>query len=195
MRWQRQEQSLPKRELAEVYTQTLQTAKHQTRCKILKAGIAAVLAACLLLVAYYIPLGHLICVWNMNGHTTGEVAALFTIGSREDRRTAQPIMDLAEKAFSSVDLTEAEAEHAYGKLSRYAFPTDVYDDVVDENHTLELLSAHFKYNQGLIWVYYSQEGLDRSGERTTGSFQVESLWKLCRGEDGRWQIYDIKEYP
>lgn len=195
MRCQREEQPLPKEELAEVYTQTLQTAKHQSRRKLLKAGIAALLAVCLLLVAHYVPLGHLIRVWGMNYHTTGEAAALFTIGSREDRRTAQPIMDLAEEAFSSIGMTEAEARSTYGKLSRYVFAADVFDDVVAERHTLELLSAHFQDNQGLIWVYYSQEGLDRNGERITGSFQVESLWKLCREEDGQWRIYDIKEHP
>ena len=195
MRCQREERPLPKQELAEVYTQTLQTAKCQNRRKLLKAGIAALLAACLLLVAHYVPLGHLIHAWSMNYYTTGEVAALFTIGSREDRRTAQPIMDLAEEAFSSIGMTEAEAKRTYGKLSRYVLSTDVFGDVVSEHHTLELLSAHFQYSQGLIWVYYSQEGLDQNGERITGSFQIESLWKLCKEEDGQWYVCDIKEHP
>ena len=61
MRCQRQEQPLPKQELAEVYTQTLRTAKRQSRRRILKVGIAAVLAACIQLAAYYIPLLNL-CV-------------------------------------------------------------------------------------------------------------------------------------
>ena len=55
------------------------------------------MAACFLLAASYIPLGHIICVWSVNDHTTGEVAALGTIGSREDRRQAQPIMDLGKR--------------------------------------------------------------------------------------------------
>ena len=88
------------------------------------------------------------------GVTTGEVAALFTIGSREDRRQAQPIMDLAEEAFSSIGLTETEAKRAYGKLSRYTYNKDIYADVAAEHHTLELLSADFEYSEGLIWVYY-----------------------------------------
>ena len=195
MRCQRQEQPLPKQELAEVYAQTLRTAKCQSRRRMLKVGIAAVLVACFLLAAYYIPLRHLIRVWSMNYHTTGEVAALFTIGSREDRRQAQPIMDLAEEAFSSIGLTETEAKRAYGKLSRYTYNKDIYADVAAEHHTLELLSADFEYSEGLIWVYYTQEGLDRNGERTTGSFRVESLWKLCKREDGKWYVYDIKEHP
>ncbi len=64
-----------------------------------------------------------------------------------------------------------------------------------ERHTLELLSAHFTSDQGLIWVYYTQEGLDESGEVITGSFRGESLWKAARGKSGQWKIYDIKEHP
>lgn len=195
MRCQREEQPLTRQDLAEVYSQTLGTAKRQSRRKLLKAGIAALLAACVLLVAYYVPLRHLLIVWAEDYHTTGEVAALFTRGSREDRRTAQPIMALAEEAFSSIGLTENEAKCAYGKLSRYTYNQDIYADVVAERHTLELLSADFEYSEGLIWVCYTQEGLDRNGERTSGSFQVESLWKLCKKEDGTWYVYDIKEHP
>ena len=195
MRCQQEEQPLTRQDLTEVYTQTLGTAKRQSRRKLLKAGIAALLTACFLLAAYYIPLRHLIRVWSMNYHTTGEVAALFTIGSREDRRQAQPIMDLAEAAFSSIGLTEVEARNAYGKLSRYAYPIDVYEDVVDERHTLKLLSAHFEYDEGLLWVYYSREGLDRNGEVIVGSWKVESLWRVARAKSGQWTIYDIKEHP
>lgn len=195
MRCQRQEQPLPKQELAEVYAQTLQTARKQSRRRMLKAGIAAALTACLLLTAHYVPLDHLFRVWKMNYHTTGEAAALFTIGSREDRRTAQPIMDLAEDAFSSIGLTKTQANSAYGKLSEYTYCTDVYEDVVSERHTLELLSAHFTSNRGLIWVYYTREGLDESGEVITGSARVESLWKAALGKSGQWKIYDIKEHP
>lgn len=195
MRCQREEQPLTRQDLAEVYTQTLGAAKRQDRRKLVKAGIAALLAACVLLVAYYVPLRHLIIVWTEDYHTTGEVAALLTRGSREDRRTAQPIMALAEEAFSSIGLTEAGAERAYGKLSRYTYNKDIYADVAAERHTLKLLSARFEYSEGLIWVYYTQEGLDQNGERTTGSFQVRSLWKLCKGNDGKWYVYDIKEHP
>lgn len=99
----------------------------------------------------------------------------YIIGSREDCRQAQPIMDLAEEAFSSIGLTEAEARSAYGKLSQYAYPIDVYEDVVDERHILKLLSAHFEYDEGLLWIYYSREGLDRNGEVMVGSWEVQSL--------------------
>ena len=44
----RQEQPLPKQELAEVYAQTLRTAKCQSRRRMLKVGIATVLTACFL---------------------------------------------------------------------------------------------------------------------------------------------------
>lgn len=48
MQGQRQEQPQPKQELAEVYAQMLRTAKHQSRRRMLKVGIAAVLTACFL---------------------------------------------------------------------------------------------------------------------------------------------------
>ena len=60
---------------------------------------------------------------------------------------------------------------------------------------MELLSAHFTSDQGLIWVYYTQEGVDENGDVRTGSFRIESLWKAARGESGQWTIYDIKEHP
>ena len=104
-------------------------------------------------------------------------------------------MDLAEEAFSSIGLTEMQARSAYGKLSQYTYCTDVYEDVVSERHTLELLSAHFTSDQGLIWVYYTREGLDENGQVITGSFRVESLWKAALGKSGQWKIYDIKEHP
>ena len=85
MRCQRQEQSLPKEELAEVYAQTLQTARKQSRRRLLKAGIAAALAASLLLAAHYVPLDHLFRVWKMNYHTTGEAAAYSRRGRTKRR--------------------------------------------------------------------------------------------------------------
>lgn len=104
-------------------------------------------------------------------------------------------MALAEEAFSGIDLTETEAKRAYGKLSRDTYNKDIYSDVAAERHTLQLLSADFEYSEGLIWVYYTQEVLDRNGEAVTGNFQIEALWKLCQGEDGRWHDYEIKEHP
>lgn len=44
-----------------------------------------------------------------------------------------------------------------------------------QRHILKLLSAHFEYDEGLLWVYYSREGLDRNGEVMVGSWEVQSL--------------------
>ena len=67
--------------------------------------------------------------------------------------------------------------------------------MIDERHILKLLSAHFEYGQRLLWVYYSREGLDQNGEVITGNDRIESLWKVARGENGQWKIYDIEEHP
>ena len=96
---------------------------------------------------------------------------------------------------STLGLTQAEAAARYGKLSRYCFPRDIFPEVVREEHTLELWSAHFDSSYGQMWVYYSQAGYDETDTRRTGSFRIPSLWYLERTPDGAWEVISIKEHP
>ena len=167
-----------------------QSWRHQAR------GAAVLLIFTALVIFFqYFPLHRVVQVWQPSWYETGEISLLAHTGSREDRRTAQPVMDLAEQAFSDLGLTEAEASVRYGKLSRYCFPRDRYPEVVREEHDLDLWSAHFSGGSGQMWVYYSQSGYDETGALRTGSFRVPSLWFLEQAPDGTWEVIQIKEHP
>lgn len=167
-----------------------QSWRHQAR------GAAVLLIFTALVIFFqYFPLHRVALVWQPSWYETGEISLLAYVGSREDLRTAQPVLDLAEQAFSTLGLTQAEAAARYGKLSRYCFPRDIFPEVVREEHTLELWSAHFDSSYGQMWVYYSQAGYDETDTRRTGSFRIPSLWYLERTPDGAWEVISIKEHP
>ncbi len=182
-------------QLTTVYRETADFAAQQNlarRCRLLRWG------ACLLLTAfliYWFPIYHIAQVWMPSYYTTGEISKLVFRGTTQDLRTASEIMDTAERACKEIGLTRAEAEDKYGLLSRFCHAADSYPDVVSEQHTLRLWSARFDLTEGWMWVYYSQEGLDKNGEVTTGSWRIPSLWYLQPDETGQWQIVHIKEHP
>lgn len=101
--------------------------------------------------------------------------------------------ELAEQAFSDLDTPYDELEEKYGLLSRYATASE--RGAVDEEHSLELWSAHFEGLYGCIWVCYTQEVYDENGEVFTGSWNIPSLWYLEKTESGEWNITYIKEHP
>ena len=160
-------------------------------------GGAAVLLIFTALVIFlqYFPLHRVVQVWQPSWYETGEISLLTYVGSQEDQQTAQPVLELAEQAFSDLSLTEAEAAVRYGELRRYCFPRDRYPEVVREEHDLDLWSAHFSGGSGQMWVCYSQERYDAAGNCTAGSWRVPSLWYLERTLDGTWEVIYIKEHP
>lgn len=159
-------------------------------------GAAALLLFTALVVFFqYFPLYRAALVWQPSWFETGEISLLAYTGSREDRRTAQPVMALAEQAFSTLGLTRTEAAARYGELSRYCFPRDLYPEVVREEHSLDLWSAHFDGGCGHLWVYYSQHGYDEADALRTGSSRVPALWYLEQTPDGAWEVISIKEHP
>ena len=160
-------------------------------------GGAAVLLIFTALVIFlqYFPIHRVVQVWQPSWYETGEISLLTYVGSQEDQQTAQPVLELAEQAFSDLSLTEAEAAARYGELRRYCFPRDRYPEVVREEHDLDLWSAHFSGGSGQMWVFYSQEGYDAAGNCTAGSWRAPSLWYLERTLDGTWEVIYIKEHP
>jgi len=195
MQCELREEVLAQEEIALVHTETLMVARKETKRKVKRilwplffAGVAAVL---LLLFPVY----RIAWVWYPSYFDTGEISGLAYIGSGEDRRQAKPIMALAERAFSDITSTDAEAGKLYGELSRYSIPSDCYEDVVDESHNLRLWSAHFNLNDGYLWVWYTQEGVDSEGNTVTGSWNIPSLWYLERNDEGIWEVKHIKEHP
>ena len=64
-------------------------------------GAAALLLFTALVVFFqYFPLHRAALVWQPSWFETGEISLLAYVGSREDRQTARPVLDLAEQAFS-----------------------------------------------------------------------------------------------
>lgn len=167
----------------------------RTRRQQIRGAAVLLIFTALVIFLHYFPLYRVIQVWQPSWFETGEISLLAYTGSREDRRTAQPVMALAEQAFSTLGLTRTEAAARYGELSRYCFPRDLYPEVVREEHSLDLWSAHFDGGCGHLWVYYSQRGYDEADALRTGSSRVPALWYLEQTPDGAWEVISIKEHP
>ncbi len=193
MRCEEAPSELPRQELHEVYTQTLQTSRqqHKRRWK-----IAAVIAAALVAFSafyYQYPLHHFVKAWNSKVYTTYQLRTLFPRGSQEDRRTAEPILQLAQRAFSDLTHTDAENRNAYGELARYATPKK--RGGYSEWHSLGLWAAEFSSNHGTMWVHHSSEIYDQNSKTICGSWDVLSLWTLKRNSNGQWEVINIIEQP
>lgn len=130
-----------------------------------------------------------------NYYSNEQIAKALYIGSASDRREAQAVLRLADKAFMDVRSTRAENEEEYGLLSRYATHTDSYGDVAFNEHSLELWSAHLGEDEGWIWVFYSSETFRHDGSTTNGSWRIPSLWKVEKNDIGEWVVVQIREHP
>lgn len=124
-----------------------------------------------------------------------QITKALYIGSAADRKEVQAVLRLADKAFHDTRHTRAENEEEYGLLSRYATPTDSYDNVAFVEYSLELLSAHLDDDEGWIWVYYSSEAFDHDGNSVCGSWRIPSLWKVEKNDTGEWVVVQIREHP
>lgn len=128
-------------------------------------------------------------------YSTEQIGKALYIGSASDRREAQTVLRLADKAFNDVRHTKAENEEEYGLLARYATPTDSYGDAAFNEHSLELWSAHLDDDEGWIWVYYSSETFNQNGVSIFGSWNIPSLWKVEKNDIGEWVVVEIREHP
>lgn len=130
-----------------------------------------------------------------NYYSNEQIARALYIGSASDRREAQAVLRLADKAFNDVHSTSAENEEEYGLLARYATPTDSYGDVAFNEHSLELWSAHLGEDEGWIWVFYSSETFNHDGNMACGSWRIPSLWKVEKNDTDEWVVVQIREHP
>jgi len=128
-------------------------------------------------------------------YSKDQIMKALYIGSPADRREAQAVLRLADKAFHDVQHTRTENEEAYGLLARYATPTDSYDNPAFTEYTLELWSAHLEDDEGWIWVYHSSETFDHNGASIRGSWRIPSLWKVEKNDSGEWTVVAIREHP
>lgn len=197
MQCQVRQEPLPEQELSQVYEETLQEARRQYSRRTAKRIVLLLLcAAALALLVHFFPLHHVAHAWSQHYFDTGEISRLIPIGTWENRKTAQAVLDQAEAAFSDLSLTRAEASATYGLLGRYTIDAAA-DGIAAERHSLQLWSAHFEdaTGNGYMWVCYSQEGKDAHGNIKTGSWDIPSLWRLRKTSDGTWMVSGIKERP
>lgn len=197
MKCQISEKPVTAETVTETYCETAKLSASQHRQKTVRW--AAALVAVLVLTAaagvciHFFPLYRIVRVWSPSYFETGEISDLAYIGSREDRQTAQAVLDKAEAAFSDLTTPRDQKAEAYGLLARYA--TEAELNAAAETHSLELWSAHFELVSGRMWVFYSQECYDEEGTILSGSWNIPSLWYLEKNASGEWEIVGIKEHP
>ena len=165
--------------------------KRKKRTK--KFLISSVIILCILL--YIFPVYRLVNIaYATDFYSEDQIAKLLYIGSMSDRNEAEKVISLANKAFSDINHTVAENEEKYGLLACYA-TNDSHGDVAHTSYTLDLLSAHFDDNEGWIWVNYTSESIYHDGSIACGSYDIYSLWKLEKNNNGQWVVVDIYEHP
>lgn len=130
-----------------------------------------------------------------NFYSQEQIKQVMYIGTLWDRAAVREVMNLAKEAFSDCGHSEDENYKKYGELSVYASSTDIYPKTVKTKYSLKLWSVHLDDNKGYMWVYYSQEGINKDGEMDYGSWGILSLWKVEKDADGKWMVTDIREHP
>ena len=175
---------------------SMKAIRKRFRKKALRIGaiIAAIIIA-LGVLLHIFPVYRIVDIGLNNYYSNDQIAKALYIGSASDRREAQAVLRLADKAFNDVRHTSAENDEEYGLLSRYATDTDHYGDVAFNEHSLELWSAHLGEDDGWIWVYYSSETFNHDGSTACGSWRIPSLWKVEKNDNGEWVVVSIKEHP
>ena len=194
-------------EQIQIYRETLQTEQRQEREKNRRRrriGLLILSAAVLALLLYRFPIYYALRVWQPSYFETGEIQLLLSRGSPRDLRLARETMELAEEAFSTLQISSAEAEERFGLLARYCSDRDHYPEAVEERHSLALWTAHFPENgdsvdgysgSAYIWGFYTQKALDQEGKTVCGSMNIPALWRLERSSGGEWVLAGIKEHP
>lgn len=175
---------------------SMQAIRKKIRKKIYR--VAAVIAAIILAIGvllHIFPVYRILHIGLDDYYSSDQIAKALYIGSASDRREAQAVLRLADKAFNDVRSTREENEAEYGLLARYATPTDSYGDVAFNEHSLELWAAHLGEDEGWIWVFYSSETFRHDGSTTNGSWRIPSLWKVEKNDAGEWVVVQIREHP
>ena len=179
---------------------SIKNIRKKFRKKVLRVGgiIAAIFAAVLIaggVLLHLFPIYRIAEISLNDYYSKDQMKMALYIGSASDRREAQAVLRIADKAFNDTRHTRDENEEEYGLLARYATPTDSYEDAAFNEHSLELWSAHLDENEGWIWVYYSSETFDHNGKSVCGSWRIPSLWKVEKNEMGEWVVVEIREHP
>lgn len=183
--------------LEEEVLKSMQTIRKRFQKKAIRVGaiIAAIVIALGVLIHIF-PVYRILHIGLDDYYSTEQIIKALYIGSASDRREAQSVLRLADKAFMDVRSTREENEEEYGLLARYAtVKSDHYADVAFNEHSLELWSAHLDEDEGWIWVFYSSETFNHDGSTACGSWRVPSLWKVEKNDIGEWVVVQIREHP
>lgn len=157
-----------------------------------------IIAAIIIVIAvllYIFPIYRIPHIVLNDYYSAEQIAKALYIGSLSDRREANAVLHLADKAFNDIYHTRAENEEEYGLLSRYATHTDNYGDVSFNEHSLKLWSSHLGEDEGWIWVFYSSETFNHDGSTAHGSWKIPSLWKVEKNGTDEWVVVQIREHP
>lgn len=175
---------------------SMKAIRKRFRKKALRIGaiIAAIIIAIGVLLHIF-PVYRIVSIGLGDYYSSDQIEKALYIGSASDRREAQAVLRLADKAFNDVRHTRAENEEEYGLLSRYATHTDSHSDAAFNEHSLELWSAHLGEDEGWIWVFYSSETFNHDGSTACGSWHIPSLWKVEKNDTGEWVVVQIREHP
>lgn len=164
----------------------------------MKRRIIAVIAIIVLIIAiliYFFPVYRYFELASMNYYSNNQIAKAMYIGSKEHRTEAQPVLKLAGEAFADINHTGEDNKKAYGILARYATDIDDYNNAAYDEHSLKLWSAHLGEKEGWIWVCYSSEIFNKDGHTLKGSWDIPSLWKVEKDNNGKWIVTEIIEHP
>lgn len=129
--------------------------------------------------------------WEEDFYGKETYAELKKACSAEDLEALQPVLDLAEEAFSYLGNDDDEAHEKFGKLGRYSIS---HKGLFSETHIAEFITARLEDNDGYMWIIYSQAGYNKDGEVLCGSGSVKSRWTLEK-IDGEWVVTKILEHP
>ena len=111
--------------------------------------------------------------------------------SDEDFEAVQPVLDLAEEAFSYLGNDKDEAYKKFGKLGYYSIS---HKGLFSESHTLDFITARLDNNSGYMLIVYSQTGYEKNDKLLCGSGGVKARWTLEK-TDSEWVVTKTLEHP
>ncbi len=171
--------------------------KKLRRMVIIAASVLVALALTVIVLIQVFPVYRLARMTPyFNFYSWDELKMIMFVGMPSGRAEVQPVLRLADAAFSDCTHTHSECEELYGELSRYsAPPVEFFSDVNHVDYSLELWSVRLEGNNGYLWVNYTLEAKDKNNNVKRGSRNISSLWKVEKDSSGVWTVTDIKEHP
>ena len=131
--------------------------------------------------------------FHHNIKTFGEDTYKEIFSLEDTKKKAEPLMDLAEEAFSFIG-TEAEAAERFGLLSRYSCTNP---NAVSQEHTLDYIVSKIGDKGGYVWVAYTSSYQDPRGECIFGAgiekHRILARWTVTVGPEGILTVTNIQE--